>query len=741
MSGKDKTNISPYEAVFGMPYHDSITSTLEEASGCNTVEERLTLMPDPSFRKLAELTCELRDEDDAYDEEVEKQKASPWDPDSDEEDNVTMDQDKIPESDEEDSSKKAQEKNIAPPLNNTPLKDVLVGAFKGRKNAKQNKDFTYLRKFGVQDAFSSGKATVVTRNDDKKYGFIYPRLECDCCLTGEHLLSIGNEEYLKSCGKGTKKWYESDFIGTFATLLAHCRHKTDTPSDVQLVHISHPNTTVTKKEMKTMKSGIKKLVACLYASSHFAVMEISLGCEDVLIFDGLSYPLDCWIPHVKNLLARCSLLDGEPEEVTVKVEKENAAVRVTSGKKSWLVKSAPFMKQQNWYDCGPIACVKLMETFGLLELDDQYDYEASEGLRQHVVDCFKTLLKYSVNDIFVSPPVIELSDDDVDDDDKVVSQCCVCIESISSHQGTVMECCGKRMHAVCVSNWLENHPSCPLCRETVKSITFQGEVIPFWPQVLDERGSKGQVIPWKPQLLDERDDENASSNGLKNINMEMEGEAEKNKNDTEHPVTPEMEGRLESRLDNIKKASAIKRARQDNQAEKMKLRRAKYAKDSGAAIGAVVKICNDKRDTKNPRCSIGVVLETGGAGGILVMTDHGLLVSGKKRTPYWVPSDNYEVIASAGDKHAGLGISQELERIRAAILDGKFDKSTASTCTLNEEQKRFLGASPVRAGPGCKCKVNGDKTCSRSCSCIKNKRACTSKCLCNGNCLANEHNH
>ena len=568
MGGKDKNNISPYESVFGMPYHDSITSTLEEASHCVTVEERQALLPDTSFKKLAELTCDLRDEESEYDEEEEKKNASPWDPETDDEYNLSI------------PSNTNTDKNQDEVIVEAPLKDIVAGSLKGRKQDNNKRDFTYLRKFGVQDAFSSGKATVIVRNDEKQYGFIYPRLECDCCLSGEQLLSIGNDDYLKSCGEGSTKWYESDFIGTFGTLVAHCRHKTDTPADVQLVHIPHPNAKVTKKDMKTVKSGIKKLVACMYAGSHFAVMELDVGSEDVFIFDGLSYPLDYWIPHVKNMLARCSLLDGEPEEVTIDVQKENVEVRVTSGNISWSVKSATFIKQNNSYECGPIACAKLMDSFGLW--DAEYDCE-EDGLRGYVIESFKKLLKFLVGEIFVSPPVIELDDDNNDDD--VVTQCCVCMENISSNQCTEMECCGKSIHAVCVSNWLENHPSCPLCRETVQRISFQGRVVPFCPQLLDVDGSDGK---------------NVSSNDGKNINMEIEGEAdltkgmlqddadEKNKNiemedkadltdgkanltdGKEQPETPEMEERSEIRLDNIKKASAIKRARQDNQAEKMK---------------------------------------------------------------------------------------------------------------------------------------------------------------------------
>ena len=53
------------------------------------------------------------------------------------------------------------------------------------------------------------------------------------------------------------------------------------------------------------------------------------------------------------------------------------------------------------------------------------------------------------------------------------------MEKIPLVQCTEMECCAKKFHAICVSNWLENYPSCPLCRATVKRINFQGHVIPF----------------------------------------------------------------------------------------------------------------------------------------------------------------------------------------------------------------------------------------------------------------------
>ena len=97
------------------------------------------------------------------------------------------------------------------------------------------------------------------------------------------------------------------------------------------MNIPHPNIKVSEKSIKTLKNGIEKLVACMYAGSHFAVMELDIVSGDVLIFDGLSYPLKSWIPHLKNLLTRCSLLDGQPEDITVNVLEPDMKVIVQSG--------------------------------------------------------------------------------------------------------------------------------------------------------------------------------------------------------------------------------------------------------------------------------------------------------------------------------------------------------------------------------------------------------------------------
>jgi hypothetical protein len=190
-------------------------------------------------------------------------------------------------------------------------------------------------------------------------------------------------------------------------------------------------------------------------------------------------------------------------------------------------------------------------------------------------------------------------------------------------------------------------------------------------------------------------------------------------------------------------ASTVKRKRQDVQAGKMTDRRAKFASDTGVGIGAIVRVSNDKRDVQNPRSTIAVVVEVAKAGSVLVFADGGIVVHGTKRKELWVDSDMYEVLARSDEEVVSSILTTELNAVRTEILDGTFDRTKYGTATRNEEQKKFLGISPVKASKGCGCGKTSKlgKTCTMACACFKSQRGCTSKCYCNGNCLMNTYNN
>ncbi len=83
-------------------------------------------------------------------------------------------------------------------------------------------------------------------------------------------------------------------------------------------------------------------------------------------------------------------------------------------------------------------------------------------------------------DLHISVPVIELDSDEsaIGEEQESGMDCIICCDTNSKLEATTMPCCKKELHAFCVSQWLSHSPLCVYCRSPVKSITFQGAVIP-----------------------------------------------------------------------------------------------------------------------------------------------------------------------------------------------------------------------------------------------------------------------
>jgi hypothetical protein len=480
---------------------------------------------------------------------------------------------------------------------------------------------------------------------------------------------------------------------------------------IQLIHVSHPRAVIDEHEKHELDDGIERVVGVLFELAHFSVMEMILKNKVFLITDGLNYPLETWVDHVINVLNRCKLV---PNDVILKsVKFDNCIVIVYNdedandgSKWRWAIKRAStFITQRNGYDCGPIACAKLLKIYGRWPANNK----PPGGLRKFVVESFKALLERNDAHFCISVPVIELQDSDEDNalitnaaSKSIASDsrntCMICWSDMEEESQTVkMNCCETTIHAVCIGNWLSSNPTCPFCRQHTSFINFQGSIIPF-----------DQTVNATP-TANKSDSNNSSS----------------------------------LRFSNIADASTVKRKRQDVQAGKMTDRRAKFASDTGVSIGAIVRVSNDKRDVQNPRSTIAVVVEVAKAGSVLVFADGGIMVHGTKRKELWVDSDMYEVLARSDEEVVSSILTTELIAVRTEILDGTFDRTKYGTATRNEEQKKFLGISPVKASKGCGCGKTSKlgKTCTMTCACFKSQRGCTSKCYCNGNCLMNTYNN
>jgi hypothetical protein len=184
------------------------------------------------------------------------------------------------------------------------------------------------------------------------------------------------------------------------------------------------------------------------------------------------------------------------------------------------------------------------------------------------------------------------------------------------------------------------------------------------------------------------------------------------------------------------KSQDKKRENQREQAKKMIKMQGKDVVDKGAAPGAVVTVKCDYRAVSFVIGIVGVVYEASTFGGARIATIAGILSSGQRKGPWWIPVDQYAIRYSANDE---ANIPPQLSTIREAILVGTYNNNdSAPKCTIQQAHQLIIQAvSPCRKSKcGCKggeCKVG-------HCGCIKKGFKCTSTCLCNGNCTANPNN-
>lgn len=346
MGGKDSNNTSPYEALFGVCYHDIVGGSLDDVRKCKTIEDCLKMYPDPTFQQTAESLCILRDDNDV-EPPTSSNSDSYWDPSSNEEEDE--DYNKKPAAllmDASGTNKPALDtKTQVLPSENTPVKPALDTKPPALPSAntpvqtitkilnKNEGNVSYKKTVGVNEAFASSKASLLTRGN-KQYSFLFPRLECDC------LLSIGDEDYLKACAS-TKMWWHSDFIAAFGTLVHHYNHKTGGGSTVQLMHAPYPNRRIKESELRALSPTVEVIAAVIHAAAHYAILEVLIQSRVMNVYDGLGYSTNTWLEHVYNVLTRARVLDCNRDECSFARKETTTWTLTTDGGKYAMDHSVP----------------------------------------------------------------------------------------------------------------------------------------------------------------------------------------------------------------------------------------------------------------------------------------------------------------------------------------------------------------------------------------------------------------
>ncbi len=183
----------------------------------------------------------------------------------------------------------------------------------------------------------------------------------------------------------------------------------------KLIHIVRARDKIDVSACFPIDDTAEKIVGIIHKSSHYAVMEIDIKNRVSRIYDGLGVaPLLTWSQHILNALQMCQLI-GRSVTITTLADKpesvqhprtRNVSPKVNGytmilGKEQWRLERGTFVAQTDGYNCGPIACVKVLEMYSLMSLADVKLAYSLNSLRKGVIDKWKRFIDYCDSNLVV----------------------------------------------------------------------------------------------------------------------------------------------------------------------------------------------------------------------------------------------------------------------------------------------------------------------------------------------------
>ena len=255
--------------------------------------------------------------------------------------------------------------------------------------------------------------------------FLLPELHCKQCSfpSSSTTIHIGDQAYINKC-TNTNVWLDGDFVESFATLLYHYSHSSGIPTATdkilpQLVHVKHPKQTLVAYQVKPLPSLDLRLVGILHNNQHYVVLEVLIAERQILFYDGLSRDLLQWTDHIVIVFKKCMLLDlsfnsssavivpdaaGAPKSTRSRRPKpivNGYSITFPKQKASdignWRLERGQFIHQTDGFNCGPIACLKVMDLYDVIHIPYPQMFYESHNIRHIVMSQWKDLVVYSHN--------------------------------------------------------------------------------------------------------------------------------------------------------------------------------------------------------------------------------------------------------------------------------------------------------------------------------------------------------
>ncbi len=152
----------------------------------------------------------------------------------------------------------------------------------------------------------------------------------------------------------------------------------------------------------------------LHEAAPYAVLEIDIHNKKVHVYDGLYRDLNRWLDYVFSKMKHCMMCDLEAAHLCEADKPKSMKVggsrharmsieeyKLTVGIHEWRFKRGHFVKQVDPFNCGPIACTKILEMFHLTsayEVELAYDMN---GIRNLVTEHWRRFVHQCEQDLLV----------------------------------------------------------------------------------------------------------------------------------------------------------------------------------------------------------------------------------------------------------------------------------------------------------------------------------------------------
>ena len=243
-------------------------------------------------------------------------------------------------------------------------------------------------------------------NDSDDCKFVDAQLHCETCGYYQALprIAINDAKYMRRM-KFCQDYYRFEFILSFVSHV-------DNASNAQLPFlqvITYENQRLVKDDVFPVPRGHKTIAGIFHASEHYAVAEVELTSRTITIYDGLFYELSTWYNNVVRLLKKCDLIEFETLGVELIPDAKSKLIfeghrrgkDVVNGydlvinSVKWRLIRGTFIVQSDGFNCGPIACLKVMELFSRLDQASAADCYAKARIRYVVCEEWESMIKIS----------------------------------------------------------------------------------------------------------------------------------------------------------------------------------------------------------------------------------------------------------------------------------------------------------------------------------------------------------